>query len=362
MNTSNIASFESEEEFTANNALYSGKHRLEAAVPMEIESKEEEDGEEREADLNGAPSYSLYKTFWNLQTYLCAPLAKPDSVTNIVGIEANTVSSFVRDVNIVLEAFERIKFPETQEGGEDVASTTSESSYIGSKYLTSSQLFSAELKDPIMRIQVLTQILCYIKYLRSRPCELKYEKLPLPPKDIMALFRSLEDVEKHANKLLGEVPPYGTKASAFLKNLLEREVMWIRWKATKPAPCPEFVRPRAANLKRSSSSSSSSSSFAENVIGAIVAKRNKSQPATPATAYFFDNSDAGVINASRKLLEGVPSYEEHIQAYLEAEDPDAGIDDEYHPKHDSVYCWRARRLLAAKDITLFEHMPDGDLS
>jgi hypothetical protein len=37
-------------------------------------------------------------------------------------------------------------------------------------------------------------------------------------------------------------------------------------------------------------------------------------------------------------------------------------DDPDHPKNDSVYCWRARRLLAAKCLRSFEGMHDGDLA
>lgn len=39
-----------------------------------------------------------------------------------------------------------------------------------------------------------------------------------------------------------------------------------------------------------------------------------------------------------------------------------GIEDEYHPKHDSVYCWRARRLLAEHRLGVFERMADGNLA
>ena len=46
---------------------------------------------------------------------------------------------------------------------------------------------------------------------------------------------------------------------------------------------------------------------------------------------------------------------------MDCEDPDAGIEDEYHPKHDTMYCWRARRLLANHKLSVFEKMIDGSL-
>lgn len=42
----------------------------------------------------------------------------------------------------------------------------SDSGYSGCKYLTSSQLFSLQLRDPIVRQQVAVQILYFVHYLR----------------------------------------------------------------------------------------------------------------------------------------------------------------------------------------------------
>ncbi len=48
--------------------------------------------------------------------------------------------------------------------------------------------------------------------------------------------------------------------------------------------------------------------------------------------------------------------------YLEAEDPENGIEEEYHPKHDVGYMWRARRLLSAVNLPAFRLMTDGDIN
>ena len=44
-----------------------------------------------------------------------------------------------------------------------------------------------------------------------------------------------------------------------------------------------------------------------------------------------------------------------MKRFIEAEDPENGIEDEYHPKHEEVYCWRARRLMSKKKIR-YKHM------
>ncbi len=36
--------------------------------------------------------------------------------------------------------------------------------------------------------------------------------------------------------------------------------------------------------------------------------------------------------------------------------------DEFHPKHDTVYCWRARRLMAANKLSVFEDMAEGNIA
>jgi hypothetical protein len=71
------------------------------------------------------------------------------------------------------------------------------------------------------------------------------------------------------------------------------------------------------------------------------------------------------LNVVRELLhalyETVPSYDAYLEAFLDAEDPDNGIEDEYHPRHDKIYCWRASRLLAERNVGSFSKMQTGDL-
>jgi len=62
------------------------------------------------------------------------------------------------------------------------------------------------------------------------------------------------------------------------------------------------------------------------------------------------------------LVASVPSYNQHIERFIEAEDPESGIEAEYHPKKEAEYCWRARRLMAVEHLSSFGSMSDGDLS
>ena len=56
-----------------------------------------------------------------------------------------------------------------------------------------------------------------------------------------------------------------------------------------------------------------------------------------------------------------PTLLEHMDQYLEAEDPDNGIEDAYHPKHEKAYCWRATRLVMANKSEWLADMATGSL-
>lgn len=77
--------------------------------------------------------------------------------------------------------------------------------------------------------------------------------------------------------------------------------------------------------------------------------------------FAWRQTDTEVKSVAQGLVKDIPTYEAHIEDYQDADDPDAGIEDEYHPKHDMLYCWRARRLLAGEKLYAVEAMADGDL-
>merc|ERR1711935_943766 len=65
---------------------------------------------------------------------------------------------------------------------------------------------------------------------------------------------------------------------------------------------------------------------------------------------FLDNSD--IVAVSKDLHIKLPTLEEHLKPYVEALDPESGIEDEYHPKNDSLFSWRAMRLYAKHQLPL----------
>ena len=101
--------------------------------------------------------------------------------------------------------------------------------------------------------------------------------------------------------------PNGNDLLAVLRTTMLREGAWIAWKSHG---CPAFERPPVPLPEQPSSSSSSSS---KEVSGA------------PTHDYYFDTGPAHVAAAMKRVCEGVPSYEELIESYVDADDPANGI-------------------------------------
>jgi THO complex subunit 1 len=58
---------------------------------------------------------------------------------------------------------------------------------------------------------------------------------------------------------------------------------------------------------------------------------------------------------SKSMVEAVPTLDQHLEPYVDALDPDAGIEAEYHPKNDPIFSWRAMRLYTKHQLPLL-HM------
>ena len=50
----------------------------------------------------------------------------------------------------------------------------------------------------------------------------------------------------------------------------------------------------------------------------------------------------------------IPPLDEFLQPFRDAEDPEEGIEEEYHPKNQPVYCWRGFRLLTGGHLNLLD--------
>jgi hypothetical protein len=272
-----------------------------------------------------------------------------------------------------------------------------EKKYFSSKYGTSASSFPLQKRDPNFRMEVLTQIIVFVHDIRGKlriASELIGNCPPLANTIstskggrsregggskaaaaavapfaaqltyIDTLAEDMKVIKGKAYVLLTKTPPDGLEYVEVLRTILKRERSWVSWKL---GGCGDFEIP---NQRKEDADNSVKAELLEskNPFATAEAKGKKrklfGEQATDhkPKKYLCDITPEYVAETARKLVEEVPSYEDHIGLFIEAEDPANGIEEDYHPKHDGVYCWRARRLLAAKKLSVFEKMIDGNLS
>ena len=63
----------------------------------------------------------------------------------------------------------------------------------------------------------------------------------------------------------------------------------------------------------------------------------------------------------RRLASQIPTLKEHLQEWRDADDPAEDVDDEYHPRHDPVWKFRALRLVMKEKLPWFADMHDANI-
>ena len=215
---------------------------------------------------------------------------------------------------------------------------------MGCKFLTSSQLFSLQLQDPQLRLQIIAQLLFMVRYLKFSPISLGSgsSKSKAGKAEIE---REEEELRIYLNSLdkrlfdLALATPYGKEFDGLIRRMLQREGNWLTWKALS---CPEFEKKE----KQIVSNSNSSSAEASNSI------------TTKEYSVTLAQDD---VTATAKTLFTSPDFWEYIESYELADDPEQGIEDQYHPKHNPLFCWRGRRLMADRYLRVFSNMLDGNI-
>ncbi|KAL9184034.1 hypothetical protein ACHAXT_002120 [Thalassiosira profunda] len=323
-NVANETIFEGEREFEEKSALSAGEKGGDGKI------------------IGGSNiGYDFYKTFWGVQKVFTDPQGTvlPSRLGLSQAAAAAAYTGFVKDVTSILAALEGTPAPKTASSPlstlDDASAPAGGDAVRHHKYLTSSQLLHLQLKDAKLRIHFLSQLIIVLSYLASPSVA-----LPAPPvaaaagadtAKLSAQIRStqtkqLADVEKRAWQLLRATsPPMGESMHRSLRWLLrERESMWRGWKRGKCLP-------------------------AQDKVGAVgVGGREVRKKLSGRKRKAEDGLDPTDGPRSRQDLakSTVPALSDFLEPYVEALDPENGIEGEYHPRNDTVYSWRALRLLA----------------
>ena len=325
--------------------------------------------EKSSAAADATLGYDFYSTFWGVQKVFTDPqgtiLPSRGGLSHPLAFQG--FHSFVADVRTILAALEGI--PISSKNGEasttalSTATATSTSSALSDiagirhhKYLTSSQLLHLQLYDSEIRIHFLTQLIIILSYLSSPSVTLPTatgetttaaaSTTTKTTKSATATTatKQLIELEKRTQQLLRQTPPSGESHWKTLQWILkERESIWKNWKKNKCMPAMDRVGDKAASerirnllsgLKRKALDS------VDDAGGAATAAAN------------VDNSNNAIQiktelpNITAQMKQAIPTLDAFLGTYIEALDPESGIEETYHPRNDKVYCWRALRLLA----------------
>ncbi|EED89365.1 predicted protein [Thalassiosira pseudonana CCMP1335] len=325
--------------------------------------------EERNHHHHSLIGYDFYKTFWGVQKVFTDPsstiLASRGGLKQSEALQA--YDGFVADVKTILGALEStpVAAPPSE--------STSNSSVVvvvnHHKYLTSPQLLHLQLKDSTFRIHFLTQLIIIINYLTSTPTSVTLPTPPITPTpgaDTTKLqaqikqtqLKQLNDLNKRVEQLLrssssagaataAAVQPYGENQWKGLTWLLrDRETMWKAWKRGKCKSNMDSVLNDLGGVRGGD---------VRAILGSSGRKRTLEEVASSGTATggsgdVADNAVIGIKTnlptISSQMAQSQPSLTDFLDPYIEALDPESGIEAEYHPRNDKVYSWRALRLLA----------------
>ena len=311
--TANVTDFEDEEHFDEQN-------------------KEEDDDDRAPPKEN----YSTYKGFWSVQRWLANPpscLKEPKPFLEAVDV---TCSALERTA-CTQDELDRERAALLEKQHEPAPSGDESSQMLGSqKYLTNSRLLRIQLRDPQLRTQVASQLYMVLDYLRRELEASKRKDWASQPK-------------ARVRKIIAGTPPNGPESAGSLDLLLEHEVQWAAW---KKQGCPSFEKaplPKPVKQKRM---------YYAPPIPEVLQRRQKKKDDIEKKRLADEPT---LEEKCRRLHCQIPTLEEHLKEWVEADDPDNDIDDEYHPRHDPVWKFRALRLVMKEKLPWFADMHDANV-
>ena len=355
-------------------------------------------------DSGGGPAvnYALYARFWELQRFF---VARFDRSPAGCASSAQQWEHFSEVADVVLTAFESKPFsPADLERetaaqrsakrrrrdhdhdhngggsgsagmdlgqGQGLGQSGAADAFFPIKYLSSSRLLRLQLADPMLRRNVLVQFAVLCSSLAATlesssgnnnttgaAATATSQLQPAVRAKLQDNAHGLERLRARVWRQLRATPPDGDSFTACLEHELSRERGWEAWKQLK---CPNFERQpsgeplaEAGGAGREQQRARESARASTHQRAVAKVKRNRSLWRYDIEAWNEDLSQAAG--------NPTPKFDDFIKPMEEALDPDNCIEDEYHPRHDAVYCWRGFRLLARNNVDAMGNVQDGSLA
>ncbi|RHY75000.1 hypothetical protein DYB38_007473 [Aphanomyces astaci] len=232
--------------------------------------------------------------------------------------------------------------------------------FFQTKYLTNSRLFRLQLRDPVLRECMLTQVLC------------------ISPKQFGLTLTQVSDLSARVLSLLKKTPSESKGLTDMLMQVLDRETNWTQWKQDKCKPYERFpTAPDSSpplqhdnDASRADEPPLKKPRVADPLLDALVQEDTQSllskiQGPTRSTVHMYIHM-LGPTYLSLDDVLIIPSIEtavpveEFVQRFEEARDPENGIEREYWPDTDKVMvCWRTMRGCMRTKITFMDKMIQG---
>lgn len=257
-----------------------------------------------------------HSSFWRTQRWLSKP-----------SLAFQEKDEMIQCVNNALEMIESSEVSPWIEPSEE---------QLTGRYLTDPHLLRIQLKDPTFRVQICTQIFIVFDYLDKEGME---EASAVARRALSVVASSCE--------------PFGANHAAFLEQVAQDEEIWVKWKKDG---CPSLEPPPPEEEEEKEVP------FTGWTTPSLEEMKKEDQYIIDQEANRDDIGDEEVLAAAcAKLKMAIPTLEEHLQKWEEADDPENGIEDEYHPKNDPLYLFRARRLIVHERPEFLKDMLDGDV-
>ena len=160
--------------------------------------------------------------------------------------------------------------------------------------------------------------------------------------------KELKSYLKRTFRLLDQAGMDGKTFRSTCKDIVSREEFWIQWKEEK---CRPYTRPPVEEINEEEIQQLQKGGGNKKRMIEMQLKNNREKFAKVAEDYQPTDNLTCLSDGSNFHI---PPLDEFLQPFRDAEDPEEGIEEEYHPKNQPVYCWRGFRLLTGGHLNLLD--------
>lgn len=293
--------------------------------------------------------FLLYYRFWRLQRYVSAP----------IDVEIIQHDKFVQELRICVETtlaeYNRWHCPRVEVEDEDDLTVK-----FATTYLTAGRLFYLQLRDPKLRRQILTQLMFFLKQLENASnAAQKAEEVPSPA---TALASWLPSWQQRTMALLEQIEPNGKEFCQSLSFLVAQDAIWETWKTNRRLNAKKPPTSSEAGDEETNETNETSETNEKETMAKSSDEIAKKLP------IFTKITDEGwrqvLLQRSKEgdtALHGRRhGFEKYFGKFVEANDPDEGIDEEYHPRNSPLTCFLGLRGARECELRGFETGQPGN--